>query len=189
MSSRLTRKLLGAAVATLFATVACAEDGWLSRNWNAASTEAKAVADDGKWTVYEPTYVWHLPYAYDSGQRERYNNTPWPAFGVGKGRYTETGNRSDYYVLYYIDSNRKWSMNAGYQYTWQYGSQTGFNYGLGLTGGLMTRYDYFSRKPFPYILPTATLGYANLKAETAFVPGGKRGSGNILFFTLKYELK
>ena len=189
MSSRLIRKILGAAAAALLATTACAEDGWLTRSWNTTTSEFKAINDTGKLDFYMPTYVWHLPYSYDSGQRERYNNTPWPAFGIGKGRYTEKGNRSGYYAMYYIDSNREWSANVGYQHTWQYGSQTGLNYGLGYTAGLMTREDYFSRFPFPYILPTATIGYGGLKGEAAFVPGGKRGSGNILFFTMKYELK
>lgn len=176
----------------LFATHASAagqEPGWFSRQWDAASTEVKTVADEGKWDFYEPVYVWHLPFAYNSGQREKYNNTPWPAFGIGKGRYDEKGNRSSLYAMGYIDSNDKWSGNVGYGYSWQYGQRHGFNYGLGYTVGLMTREDYFNRVPFPFILPTASLGYDNYKVETGYVPGVKKGTGNILFIWLKYELK
>lgn len=169
--------------------VAAEQPGWVSRQWNAASTEVKTITEQGTWDVYEPLYVWHLPFAYNSGQREKYNNTPWPALGFGKGRYDEKGNRSSLYGIAYYDSNDKFSANLGYGYNWQYGQRDGFNYSLGYTFGLMTREDYFNRVPFPFILPTASVGYDRFKLDVAYVPGAKRGTGNILFFMLKYELK
>ncbi|MBS1209031.1 MAG: phospholipid:lipid palmitoyltransferase [Proteobacteria bacterium] len=162
---------------------------WFAQQWDAASAEVKAISEQGKWDFYEPVYAWHLPYAYNSGQRDRYNNTPWPAVGIGKGYYDEQGNRSGLYAMEFIDSNKKWSAMAGYGKTWLYGNREGFNYGPGVTAGLMTREDYFGRFPFPAILPTATLGYDSFKIETAYVAGFKKGTGNILFFWLKYELK
>ncbi|GAB2895249.1 lipid IV(A) palmitoyltransferase PagP [Uliginosibacterium flavum] len=190
MSLRSVFPILCSAVLGLLSFNASADEpGWVARQWNAASAEVSTISEQGRWDFYEPVYAWHLPFSYNSGQREKYNNTAWPAFGVGKGYYDVKGNRSGLYAMEFIDSNDKWSAMAGYGYSWQYGKREGFNYGLGYTLGLMTREDYFGRFPFPVILPTLAAGYDNVKIEAAYVPGFKKGTGNILFFWLKYELK
>lgn len=190
MSLRSVFSILCSVVLGLLSFHACADEpGWVSRQWSAASTEVSTISEQGKLDFYMPLYAWHLPYAYSSGQREKYNNTPWPAFGVGKGRYDEKGNRSGLFAMSFIDSNDKWSAMAGYGYSWQYGNRDSFNYGIGYAAGLMTREDYFGRVPFFAFLPTLSAGYDKMKLEAGYVPGFKKGTGSILFFWLKYELK
>ena len=162
---------------------------WYRQWWDAATQDMGQLVSDGGLDLYLPLRTYHLPVAYSAEQRERYNDIPAPAFGLGLGHFLENGNWHGLYAMGFRDSNSKASWMAGYSYRWLWSAPRidGY-YGVGSTVFLMSREDYFGYKPFPGILPLITVGFRNLAIETAYVPGGK-GNGNILFLWLKLEEK
>lgn len=176
--------------ATASADDAVAEVPFYQRWWNSAVTETSDLATTGDWNLLLPTKTYHLPVAYTADQRDRYNESPMPAIGFGRGKYTEDGDWHGLYGMTFRDSNDKPSWMAGYQYSWlrSMSRLDGGFYGMGVTAFIMGRQDYGNYVPFPAVLPTFTLGFKNASLEAAFVPGGK-GNGNVFFIWFKLNEK
>lgn len=196
MQTPLLRALAGLMAAAAFAAPVSAADPapdstapWYSRWADTAVTETSDIIRNGGWDFYFPTKIYHLPIAYTAEQRNRYNESPMPAFGMGRGKFLENGNWHGLYAMGFRDSNDKPSWMAGYQYRWLWDAPSiGAHYGVGVSVFLMSREDYFNYVPFPAALPTFTLGWRNVSLETAFVPGAK-GNGNVFFIWFKLEEK
>ncbi len=191
MLQPVSRALAGLLCALAVSTTVRAEEPaagapFYQRWWNTAVDETTDLATTGDWNIFLPTKTYHLPMAYTAEQRNRYNESPMPAFGFGRGKYTENGNWRGLYAMGFRDSNDKPSWMAGYQYAWLWDMPRleGAYYGLGVTAFIMGREDYGHYTPFPAALPTFTLGFKKVALETAFVPGGK-GNGNVFFIWFK----
>ncbi|GAA5178850.1 lipid IV(A) palmitoyltransferase PagP [Niveibacterium umoris] len=181
--------------AALAGAPAAAEGGsdeapFYERWWHTAVAETTDITRNGDWNVYLPAKIYHLPIAYTAEQRDRYNETPMPGFGIGRGKYIEDGNWHGLYAMEFRDSNDKPSWLAGYARSWLWDMPrlNGGFYGLGFTAFIMGRQDYGNYAPFPAILPSFTLGFKQVELEAVFVPGGK-GNGNVFFIWFKLNEK
>src|SRR6516225_7496688 len=165
------------------------DEPWYMRGWNTAVTETTNIVKNGGWDFYLPVKTYHLPVAYTAEQRDKYNNSPAPAFGIGRGLYLDNGNWEGIYAMGFRDSNDYPSWMAGYAYRWLWSAPSinGY-YGIGITAFIMSRRDYGSYTPFPAALPMFTFGFRNVAFETSYVPGGK-GNGNVFFIWMKLEEK
>lgn len=157
---------------------------WYSIAW----THVQDTWRQGDIEAYVPFLSYHLPYAYTAQQRAEYNEYP-AGFGLGKGRYNKSGNWEGMYAMGFRDSHGDPSYMVGYGWipTWNIGKSE-VKAGVGLTGFLMSRKDYFGGIPFPGVLPIASIGYKNLTAQAAYIPGGQ-GYGNVLFMWGKWTFK
>ncbi|WP_341675826.1 hypothetical protein [Niveibacterium sp. SC-1] len=164
------------------------ETPWYKDWWNTAKTETTSILRDGGWDLYFPAAEYHMPWAYDKEARSTLNQSPMPAFGLGRGQHLENGNWQGLYVMGFRDSHDFASWTVGYNYLWLWDLPAGVHGGFGATAFVMTRQDY-DYVPFPAILPTAHLGYKNLSVEASYVPAYKHGTGNVLFIWFKLEEK
>jgi hypothetical protein len=157
---------------------------WYSTAW----THVKDTWREGDIEAYVPFLSYHLPFAYTAEKRAEYNEFP-AGFGIGKGRYNKSGNWEGMYAMGFRDSHGDPSYMVGYGWvpTWNIGKSE-VKAGVGLTGFLMSRKDYFGGVPFPGVLPVASIGYKNLTAQAAYIPGGQ-GYGNVLFVWGKWTFK
>lgn len=157
---------------------------WYATAW----THVQETWRQGDVEAYVPFLSYHLPFAYTAQQRAEYNEYP-AGFGLGKGRYNKSGNWEGMYAMGFRDSHGDPSYMLGYGWipTWNIGKSE-VKAGVGLTGFLMSRKDYFGGIPFPGVLPIASIGYKNLTAQAAYIPGGK-GYGNVLFMWGKWTFK
>lgn len=157
---------------------------WYQTAWN----HARDTWREGDVEVYVPFWSYHLPFAYSVEKRAEYVEYP-AGFGLGKGRYNKSGNWEGMYAMGFRDSHGDPSFMVGYGWvpTWNIGKSE-VKAGIGLTGFLMSRKDYFGGIPFPGVLPIASIGYKNLSAHAAYIPGGQ-GYGNVLFMWGKWTFK
>lgn len=157
---------------------------WYSTAW----THVKDTWREGDIEAYVPFLSYHLPFAYTAEKRAEYNEFP-AGFGIGKGRYNKNGNWEGMYAMGFRDSHGDPSYMVGYGWvpTWNIGKSE-VKAGVGLTGFLMSRSDYFGGVPFPGVLPVASIGYRNLTAQAAYIPGGQ-GYGNVIFLWGKWTFK
>jgi lipid IVA palmitoyltransferase len=154
--------------------------GWLDTAWQHVSD----TWETGDVELYVPFLTYHMPWAYRDDLLNSYNEYPAGA-GLGKGRFNSNGNWESIYAMGFLDSHSKPSFMAGYAWapTWELGSD--IKVGVGLTGFLMSRSDYWNGIPFPGILPIASIGYKRLTIQAAYVPGGQN-NGNVLFMWGKW---
>ncbi|MDQ7988967.1 MAG: hypothetical protein REI09_04965 [Candidatus Dactylopiibacterium sp.] len=147
-------------------------------------TQETLAEGDTQFLLSARTY--HMPFAYSQEQLDDQNNNPLPGFGLGRGRYLENGNWSGIYAMGLRDSWGKPSYLLAYNYNWvRHGER--LNWGWGASMGLMTRNDYFDYFPFPYLLPTFSVGGTRVTLEASYVPGFKKGTGNVAFFWLRFQ--
>lgn len=181
-ASRSTDKAArGAATAEPSAVAAPVPPSWAQRLWQ----PVRQTWDLGTLELYLPFHTYHLRSAYTKEQIAGYQENP-PGLGAGFGRYNEKGNWEGVYAMGFHDSHFKPQWMAGYGWKTFWNPVDEVKLGLGYTAFLMMRADIFDYKPFPGILPIASIGYRNLSLETAFVPGGA-GAGNVFFFWAKWE--
>lgn len=164
------------------------DKSWLSSTWDTAWDHAKTTWREGDYELYVPLYTYHMPWAYTQEQLNSYTEYP-GGIGLGKGRYNASGNWEGMYAMGFRDSHGDPSFMVGYGWipTWNVGKSE-VRVGVGLTGFLMSRNDYFGGIPFPGILPVASLSYSNLALQAAYVPGGKN-NGNVFFIWGKWTFK
>ena len=145
--------------------------------WNHGDTE-----------LYVPFLTYHMRFAYRQELLDKYNEYP-AGLGLGKGRYNDSGNWESIYAMGFLDSHSKPSFMVGYAWapTWEIGNSD-FKVGVGLTGFLMTRTNYWNGLPFPGVLPIASIGYKQLAIQAAYIPGG-RNHGNVLFMWGKWTFQ
>lgn len=157
---------------------------WYSTAWQ----HARDTWREGDVEAYVPFWSYHLPFAYTPQQRAEYVEYP-AGVGLGKGRYNKSGNWEGIYAMGFRDSHGDPSYMVGYGWvpTWNIGKSE-VKAGIGLTGFLMSRKDYFGGIPFPGVLPIASVGYKNLAVQAAYIPGGD-GYGNVLFMWGKWTFK
>jgi len=191
MKKSLVRLVCGCALVTPFEMVVAQssdEKSWLRSTWDTAMDHASATWKHGDYELYVPAYTWHLPFAYRQDLLDSYTEYP-AGVGLGKGRYNASGNWEGMYAMGFRDSHGDPSFMVGYGWipTWNVG-KTDLKAGIGLTGFLMSRKDYWGGIPFPGILPVASLSYKNLALQAAYIPGGQN-NGNVVFIWGKWTFR
>jgi palmitoyl transferase len=153
--------------------------------WDETFASTSKTLKEGEWSVIVPARTYHMHFAYTEEQRAKQNDNPMPGIGIERGRYLENGDWSSIYAMEFQDSYDKPEWHLAYEYDWLWKTGGGVRYGLGATAGLMMRADYANYTPLPFILPTFHLGWNRVSLEATYVPGAKKGTGNVAFFWLK----
>ena len=148
----------------------------------------KDTWNEGNTELYVPFLAYHLRFAYDDDFLEKSNEFP-AGIGLGRGRFNANGNWESIYAMGFLDSRSNPTYMAGYAWapTWNIGNSD-VKVGVGVTGFLMSRQNYFNGIPFPGILPIASIGYKQLTVQATYVPGS-RNYGNVIFMWGKWTFQ
>jgi len=190
MMKRIAHSCVGLAFATIALTAQASSNGsvtqWMGAKWDHATTSVKETWREGDVELYVPFLTYHMRFNYDQDLLDDYNEYP-AGFGLGKGRYNASGNYEGMYAMGFRDSHGKPSFMAGYAWmpTWQV-SNSDVKVGVGVTGFLMSRSNYYNGIPFPGVLPIASISYKNLAVQAAYIPSRRRNDGNVLFVWAKW---
>jgi palmitoyl transferase len=142
--------------------------------------------EQGTNDYYLPFHTYHLRYAYTQEKISSYRENTW-GLGYGKNYYSNDGTWDGLYGMVFMDSHSRPEVLAGYGHQWMWGPRTGWHAGLGYTVFLTARSDIWHYLPVPGVLPIASINYAKLSVNAAFVPGTK-GNGNVLFLWSRFGL-
>jgi lipid IVA palmitoyltransferase len=185
MRHRLLSVVLTALALTYTPVTALASSETGSNWFDTAWQHAEKTWNEGDVELYVPFLTYHLRFAYSDDKIDQYNEFP-AGIGLGKGRYNSSGNWEGMYAMGFSDSHYQPSFMVGYGWvpTWNLGDSQ-IKAGVGLTGFLMSRQDYFGGIPFPGVLPIASLSYRQLALQAAYIPGGNN-NGNVIFMWGKW---
>jgi palmitoyl transferase len=112
--------------------------------------------------------------------------------GLGRSFRNERGNEEGVYLMGIRDSNNRPQWMAGYQYKWMFPlkSHAGVEVGAGLTALVIRRHDWYDGRPFPAVLPIASIGNRAAQLVATYVPhlSARKKKGNILSLMLKISM-
>ncbi|MES2296239.1 MAG: hypothetical protein V4582_04315 [Pseudomonadota bacterium] len=150
-----------------------------------------AIAREGAWDIYLSGYVHHGRGTYSAERIAQFNEKNAWGIGIGKTLRHAGGDEEALYAFGLNDSHYRaqWMLGYAYQKVRPLGG-AGWEAGIGLTPQLMSRRDYFGGRPFPILLPVASLGRRGARLMLSYVPrlSKNRGSGDVLFFFARIEL-
>lgn len=151
----------------------------------------QTVADtwnSDRYELFIPANTWHNRATYDKHKIDSYNERPW-GIGAGVYRFDKDGDWHALYIMEFQDSHNVIEPIGGYAYQtyWRFGDNEKLRFGIGYTLSITARRDY-NWIPFPAPLPLASFEYDRLAIQSAYVPGFKRNTGNILFTWLRWQL-
>lgn len=188
-----------------FLTMAAASPSWAADDVAAAPdsaidpatetfTKTLKIDDDApkatRWDVYLSGYAYHDRDTYTKNQLRKMNETTWGG-GLGRTLRNERGNDESLYAIGIRDSNRHAQWMAGYAYQWVFPVKSSVEVSAGLTGLLIRRQDWFNGRPFPAILPVASIGSRNARLMATYVPHlsvRNANKGNILQVMLQLSM-
>ncbi len=173
------QQISGAAVA------ASDETSW----WDQGKVKVRSMIDDGSLSIALSGYAHHGRGTYTPERIKELNEKAW-GLGFSKQIRTIKGNEESLYAFAISDSHFKPQMMAGYMYQWMLPLGHHYEAGVGVTGILISRADYFSGIPFPVALPVASIGSRNTKLMAAYIPrlSGNKGNGDVLLLFARIEL-
>lgn len=141
-----------------------------------------------RWDVYMAGYAYHDRDTYTNAQLRKMNETTWGG-GLGRTYRNESGNDESVYLIGIRDSNRHAQWMAGYSYLWMLPlkTQNDLEVGAGLTALVIRRHDWYDGRPFPAMLPVATIGNRAAQLVATYVPhlSARGKKGNILSVMLR----
>jgi palmitoyl transferase len=145
---------------------------------------------DLHWDVYMSGYAYHDRNTYTRKQLNKMNENTWGG-GLGRTLRNSRGNDESLYGVVIRDSNNRPQWMAGYAYQWMFPVVSKkFEVGAGLTGLLIRRHDWYEGRPFPAILPVASIGTPNSQLVATYVPhlSMRKAKGNIVLLMLRMSL-
>lgn len=160
---------------------------------NPFRTAMEAAADEPRtvsWDIYMSGYAWHDRDTYTRKQLNKMNENTWGG-GLGRTLRNERGNDESAYAVVIRDSNNRPQWMAGYAYQWMFPVVSKkFEVGAGLTGLFIRRHDWYDGRPFPAILPVASIGTPNAQLVATYVPhlSTRKAKGNIVLLMLRMSL-
>lgn len=156
--------------------------------WHYVKKTLSDTWNSNQYELYIPANTWHNRATYDKDRIDKYNERPW-GIGAGVYRFDEDGDWHALYIMEFQDSHNVIEPIGGYAYQtyWRPGNSEKLRIGIGYTIGITARRDY-NWIPFPAPLPLVSLEYNRLSIQSAYVPGVKRNTGNILFTWLRWQL-
>jgi hypothetical protein len=187
-SKTIAAAFFGAAMLHTLPAAAASDDSSL---WQQTKTRLGDIAGNGTDSLYLSGWAHH---GRDTYTREKLNELNEKSWGGGYGRTLRnaSGNDESLYAMAISDSHKQPQIMAGYAYEWIWPiASTGLEAGLGYTGMLMSRQDYFGGVPFPIALPLASIGANGTKVMASYVPrlSHNKGNGDVLFMFLRVELR
>ena len=145
-----------------------------------------AGGETPKWDVYLSGYAHHDRDTYTKAQLRKMNETTWGG-GLGRTIRNGRGNDESLYLIGMRDSHGRAQWMAGYVYQWVFPVSKKIEVGVGLTALLIRKHDWFDGRPFPAILPVASIGPGNTKLVASYVPklSPSKAKGDIWMVMLK----
>ncbi|MCS0630978.1 hypothetical protein NX786_16725 [Telluria mixta] len=144
-----------------------------------------------RWDLYFSGYAYHDRATYSKAQLRKINEMTLGG-GLGRSLRDERGNESAIFVLGIRDSNERPQWMAGYAYQWMFPlkSQGGLEYGIGLSALVIRRHDWHDGRPFPAVLPIASIGGRSAQLLATYVPrlAMFKKKGNVLSLVLKFSM-
>lgn len=160
--------------------------GWAASAWD----HLRDVYREGSGDLYLSGYAHHGRGTYDDANLADISETAWGG-GLGRSITDAQGRLDAVYAMAIRDSNRDLQLMAGYARLWRWRIAGDLHAGVGGTALLISRAEYFSRAPFPAVLPLAGVDYRNVAVMAAYVPpspGGKRNVGDVLYVFARVSL-
>lgn len=142
------------------------------------------------WDIYLSGYAWHDRDTYTRKQLNKMNENTWGG-GLGRTLRNPRGNDESVYAVAIRDSNKRPQFMAGYAYQWIFPVVSKkLEVGAGLTGLLISRQDWYGGRPFPAILPVASVGTPKAQLVATYVPqlSMRKAKGNIVLLMLRMSL-
>ena len=170
---------------TSLETPAPANASW----WNQAKTKALDIYDNGERSIFLSGYALHGRNTYTPERIKELNELAW-GIGFSNSIRDKKDNEESIYGLAISDSHFKPQFMAGYAYQWMKPLGDQFEAGLGVSGLLISRTDYFGGLPFPGVLPVASIGTRKTKLMAAYIPRVSRnkGNGDVLLLFVRIDL-
>ena len=172
--------------APVAATSEVKETSW----WNQAKSKTLDIYENGSTSLILSGYARHGRNTYTAERIAELNEKAW-GLGFSKAIRDKLDNEESIYGLAISDSHFKPQFMAGYAYQWMKPLGDSYEAGLGVTGLLISRTDYFKGAPFPGILPVASIGTRSTKLMAAYIPRVSRnkGNGDVLLVFMRIDLK
>jgi palmitoyl transferase len=160
--------------------------------WVKTRTHVADIAEQGRWDLYLSGYAHHNRNSYSEKSLRKLNEKAWGA-GIGKTLRNGHGNDESLYFIGLRDSRRHAQFMAGYAYQWVhgFGADSGLEMGAGLTAAIIRRQGVLGGKPFPAILPVASIGTQSAKLMVTFIPhvAIRNNKGNVVLLFARFEFK
>lgn len=142
------------------------------------------------WDLYMSGYAYHDRDTYTRKQLDKMNENTWGG-GLGRTLRNASGNDESVYGVVIRDSNNRPQWMAGYAYQWMFPVVSKkLEVGVGLTGLVIRRHDWYGGRPFPAILPVASIGTPNAQLVATYVPhlSMRKAKGNVVLLMLRISL-
>jgi hypothetical protein len=159
--------------------------GW----WSQGKTKTLDILDKGELSLMLSGYARHGRHTYTAQRISELNELAW-GLGFSKTIRDEKDNEEFIYGLAISDSHFKPQLMAGYAYQWMKPLGGQYEAGLGVTGLLFSRTDYFGGIPFPGVVPVMSIGTRSAKLMGAYIPriSRNKGNGDVLLMFVRFEL-
>lgn len=166
-------------------TPAAPETSW----WKQSKNKALDIYNNGDLSILLSGYARHGRNTYTPERIKELNELAW-GIGFSNSMRDKKDNEELIYGLAISDSHFAPQFMAGYAYQWMKPLGDRFEAGLGVTGLLISRTDYFHGVPFPGILPVASIGSRGTKLMAAYIPRVSRhkGNGDVLLLFMRIDL-
>lgn len=166
-------------------TPSSVKPGW----WKQAKTKTLDIYENGKLSIMLSGYGRHGRNTYTPERIKELNELAW-GIGFSNAIRDKKDNEELIYGMAISDSHFTPQFMAGYAYQWMKPLGDQFEAGLGFTGLLISRTDYFRGLPFPGVLPVASIGTRGTKLMAAYIPRVSRnkGNGDVLLLFVRIDL-
>lgn len=147
------------------------------------------VYDNGQSNLLLSGYAHHGRGTYTAERLHELNEKAW-GMGFSKTVRDARDNEEIVYAMGISDSHFKPQLMAGYSYEWMQSLGGNWEAGIGATGMLMSRQDYFGGFPFPVALPVASIGTRSTKLMASYVPrlSQHKGNGDVLLLFMRFDI-
>lgn len=162
-----------------------AKPGW----WKQATTKTLDIYNNGELSILLSGYARHGRNTYTAERIKELNELAW-GLGFSSAIRDKKDNEELIYGLAISDSHFTPQLMAGYAYQWMRPLGGQFEAGIGVSGLLISRTDYFRGLPFPGVLPVASIGTRSTKLMAGYIPRVSRhkGNGDVLLMFLRIDL-
>ena len=191
MNSYFTKTLLrvGLCLAAALPLAAMAQEKTDTSWWEKYKNKAVGLYDNGQLSLMLSGYAHHGRNTYTAERIAELNERAW-GLGFSKVMRDEKDNEESIYGMVISDSHFKPQPMVGYAYQWTKPLSEKLEVGVGATGLLISRTDYFGGFPFPAVLPGASVGTRHSKLMAAYVPrfSKNKGNGDVLLLFVRIDL-
>lgn len=159
--------------------------------WSSTKENANHILNQGKTLIYISLVAWHDRNTYSPESIDQINEKAY-GLGVGRSIINKNGNKEALYLNAHLDSHGMVEVESGYSWQKIFRPSNNIKIGVGYSAGLTSRTDIADRIPIPYILPLASIEYADsISLEAILIPKLDNGinHGNVVFIYLSKKME